>query len=81
MSLEHSPERLAYSIRDFCALTGMGRTWVYGEIKAGRLLVKKAGARTLIPVDAARTFLDSLPGFTPKPKEPERDASAAKTCV
>ena len=75
MSLEHSPERgaggafslskAAYSIAEFCALTGIGRTKVYEEILAGRLKAKKAGSRTLITAESGKSWLDSLPDYKP----------------
>ena len=51
----------ALSIREFCQQYATGRTRTYEEISAGRLLAKKHGARTLIPREAARRWLDSLP--------------------
>lgn len=41
---------LLYSINGACsALGGMGRTWLYEQIKAGRVRTVKLGARTMIP--------------------------------
>ena len=75
MSLEHSPQRgqgvavpmskAAYSITEFCALTGIGRTKAYAEIAAGRLHAKKVGSRTLITAESGKNWLDSLPDFKP----------------
>lgn len=63
MSLEHSPSRLAYTINQLCEASGLGRTFIYTEIGAGRLEAVKAGNRTLIPVPSAESWLDSLPKF------------------
>lgn len=51
----------AYTVKDFCAAYGVGRSTVYEEIKAGRLRTVKVGARTLIPVDSARAWFEQLP--------------------
>lgn len=52
--------KMAYSIPQFCAACAVGRTFVYGEIKAGRLNVLKAGRRTIIDATEARRWLTSL---------------------
>lgn len=43
------PERLAYSVKEACAVTGFGKTTLYALISAGRLRAVKIGKRTLIP--------------------------------
>ena len=73
-STESSPDRLTYTIEEFCTATGMGRTWLYEQIGTGRLAAVKAGARTLVPVDAAREFLDNLPRYQPKSKTKTKKA-------
>ena len=50
----------ALSIPEFCARYGVGRSFTYQEIGAGRLNAVKAGSRTLIPVQAAEMWLSSL---------------------
>lgn len=41
---------LLYSVNDSCAaLGGIGRTWFYEQIKAGRIRTVKLGARTMVP--------------------------------
>jgi excisionase family DNA binding protein len=52
-------EKKAFSVREFCALYGVGRNKAYEEIKAGRLLHRKKGRRTLIPRDAADAWLNA----------------------
>lgn len=45
----------ALTIKDFCRLYSIGRSFAYAEIKSGRLAARKAGNRTLIlRVDAER---------------------------
>ncbi|MGE5515981.1 MAG: helix-turn-helix domain-containing protein [Bacteroidota bacterium] len=53
---ENSP-KLAYTIPELCAATGISRAMVYKEIRAERLKVKKIGARTLIPIDEAKAWM------------------------
>lgn len=50
----------ALTIREFCATYRVGRSYTYDQISAGRLRVVKAGRRTLVPVDAAREWFESL---------------------
>jgi hypothetical protein len=54
--------KIAYSIPEFCAACAVGRTFVYAEIKAGRLQVVKAGRRSLIDAADARRWFASLRG-------------------
>ena len=60
-----NPARLAHSIREVMKITGLGRSFIYQEIKAGRLVVKKAGRRTLIFDTDLKAWLASLPGKAP----------------
>jgi excisionase family DNA binding protein len=60
------PGRLFYSVRDFLALTGMSKSWVYGEIRAGRLRTVMAGDRRLIPAEALAEWIASLPAGNPR---------------
>ena len=54
-------EKRAFSLNEFCNRYGIGRTTAYEEIKAGRLQVVKAGKRSLVPADAAESWLQNLP--------------------
>jgi hypothetical protein len=62
---EHN--KLAYSISAFAEIAGLGRSFIYEEIQAGRLKVRKAGRRTIILENEARGYLDSLPAVEPVP--------------
>lgn len=53
--------KVAYSIDEFCALAGIGRTLAYAEIKEGRLRTRKAGRRTIILPADVDTWLSELP--------------------
>ena len=75
MSLEHAPNRdtdglsppksppIAYGIDEFCVVSDLGRSFVYAEIRAGKLKARKAGRRTLILHDEAERYLQSLPSI------------------
>ncbi len=56
-----NPLRLAHSIADVAKITGVGRSFLYEEIKTGRLVVKKAGRRSLIFDADLKAWLASLP--------------------
>lgn len=47
----------AYDIKSFCKAFNVSRSFVYAEIKAGRLKVVKVGRRTLIPRENASAWL------------------------
>lgn len=53
--------KLAYTIPELVRATGVGRSKLYQEIQASRLLVKKCGKRTLVLHDDAIAWLQSLP--------------------
>jgi excisionase family DNA binding protein len=55
----------AFSIRDVCARTGLGRTTVYAAIKSGALKARKCGRRTVVVEDDLSAFLNNLPNAVP----------------
>lgn len=54
-------QKLAHSIDDVVGLSGFGRTLVFAEIKAGRLIARKRGRRTVVLKSDLHRWLDSLP--------------------
>ena len=48
--------RINWRIDEFCHAHGVGRSFVYEEIKRGELRVIKAGRRTLIPNGEAQEW-------------------------
>lgn len=54
---------LAVSIPDAIKASGLSRTSIYSALKRGDLSARKAGRRTLIPMDDLQAFLASLPTF------------------
>ena len=51
-------EKLAYTISEAVAVSGLGRTMIYELIKRGELSVAKVGARTLIRRQDLEAMLD-----------------------
>ncbi|UGY28868.1 helix-turn-helix domain-containing protein [Bradyrhizobium septentrionale] len=55
----------AFPIAEVCKRTGLGRTTVYAAIKAGDLVARKYGRRTVVLGDDLARFLQSLPAVSP----------------
>ena len=51
----------AFTVSTFCRTFNVGRTFLYQEIKAGRLSACKAGSKTLILRSEAERWAQSLP--------------------
>lgn len=49
--------KLAYSIREACKASSLGRTTIYNHISAGRLRVVRVGGRTIIPAEALHALI------------------------
>lgn len=58
------PQRLAYSVEESLRLLGISRKKFYAEAKAGRLLLRKSGRRTLVLADDLHAYLAALPVLT-----------------
>ncbi|MFZ0116554.1 MAG: hypothetical protein WAL15_19535 [Xanthobacteraceae bacterium] len=52
---------VAFSPDEAAHRAGVGRTLIFSEIKNGRLEARKAGARTIITIEALHNWLGSLP--------------------
>jgi excisionase family DNA binding protein len=55
-------DRVAYSVAEFCASLGIGRTTFYQEVAARRIHVAKCGRRTLVPASERQAWLHRLGG-------------------
>lgn len=53
----------ALRIPEVCRLTGFGRTTVYAAIKAGDLVARRYGRRTIVLEEDLQNFLRGLPKF------------------
>ncbi|MBX9644924.1 MAG: helix-turn-helix domain-containing protein [Novosphingobium sp.] len=54
----NTPAPLAYSVEEACRVSSLGKTNIYALIKAGKLDVRKVGARTLIPAASLHTLIN-----------------------
>lgn len=53
--------KLAYTIPEATIATGIGRTSLYEEISAGRLVARKRGSTTIILASDLAAYLAALP--------------------
>ena len=51
------PAKLAYSIKEACQATSLGRTTIYALIAEQRIVVRRIGGRTVIPVDSLQALI------------------------
>jgi excisionase family DNA binding protein len=58
MLLETHPPKLAYSIREACEASSLGKTTIYSLIAASRLRAVRIGGRTVIPADSLSALLN-----------------------
>ena len=58
---EMNTKPISVTIPDAVAITGIGRTRLYGLIKKGKLTPRKHGSRTLLLVDELESYVRSLP--------------------
>ncbi len=59
MSIERTLPKLAYTVDQLGQASGVGRTKIYQEVKAGRLHPTKLGKRSIILAEDAKAWLDS----------------------
>ena len=52
---------ISLPIEDAAAAVGLSRRYLDGAIKAGDLLARKAGNKTLVGIDDLRAWFESLP--------------------
>ena len=58
--------RVAYSIAEAMALSGLGRDTLYKQIHSGRLPARKLGRRTIVLASDLQRFLEALPRLNGK---------------
>lgn len=49
---------LAYSVKDACLVSSLGRTALYALIANGKLEVRRVGRRTLVPAESLRRLIE-----------------------
>lgn len=52
------PPKIAYSIREACQASSLGKTTLYSHIAAGRLKAKRVGGRTIIPAESLKALIE-----------------------
>lgn len=57
MSDTIEPQKLAFSIREACTASSLGKTTLYAHINSGRLKAIRVGGRTIIPAESLRSLL------------------------
>ncbi len=62
---ENTP--LAYTVPDAVKASGLARSRLYEELRAGRIEGRKAGRRTLILASSLAAFVAALPPATARP--------------
>ena len=65
----------AYSLAEFCRRSGISRSTTYEQIKAEHLQAVKAGNRTLVRVDDAESWLQSLPKSQKRRRQSDLDSN------
>lgn len=50
--------KIAYSVREACEVSSLGRTSIYSHIASGRLKAKRIGGRTVIPAQSLHSLID-----------------------
>ena len=54
---KESPRKLAYSIREACVASSLGRTTLFSHIATGRLRATRIGGRTVIPAESLQALI------------------------
>ena len=49
--------KLAYSIKEACRASSLGRSTIYAHIAAGTLKARRIGGRTIIPAESLHALL------------------------
>ena len=58
MQIEIVHPKLAYSIREACHVSSLGKTTLYSHIANGRLKAVRIGGRTVITADSLRALVN-----------------------
>ncbi len=62
---EQTPPK-AYSVKEFCRVYGIGKTFAHALISEGVLEKKYAGARLLVTAESAQAWFNGLPDQAPR---------------
>ncbi len=58
MQIEIVHPKLAYSIKEACLASSLGKTTIYAHITAGHLRAVRIGGRTVIPADSLHALIN-----------------------
>lgn len=58
MANNSQPQKLAYSIKEACEASSLGKTSIWNHISAGRLRAIRVGGRTLIPAESLYALIN-----------------------
>ena len=58
MKFDRHLPKLAYSIKEACQASSLGKTTIYAHIAAGRLKAIRIGGRTVIPADSLHALIN-----------------------
>ena len=53
----NNPPKIAYSIKEACKASSLGRTTVYARISDGTLRAVRIGGRTVIPAESLHALI------------------------
>lgn len=56
-TVTNEPRKIAYSIKEACQASSLGRTTLYSHISAKRLRSVRIGGRTVIPAESLHALL------------------------
>lgn len=56
-SIQYDPTKIAYSIKEACRASSLGRTTLYAHISANRLRAVRIGGRTVIPAESLHALI------------------------
>lgn len=54
---KNDPPKIAYSIKEACKASSLGRTTLYARISDGSLRAVRIGGRTVIPADSLHALI------------------------
>ena len=58
MQIEIVHPKLAYSIKEACLASSLGKTTIYAHITAGNLRAVRIGGRTVIPAESLHALIN-----------------------
>ena len=57
LTVNPDPPKIAYSIKEACRASSLGKTTLYAHISAKRLRAVRIGGRTVIPADSLHALI------------------------